>query len=157
MAGWKQSPEVVERCRQAKLGKQLIVRRLKTQEEDRPIVEAFKAGKSRKQICCELHVTGPKVQKALVRWKARMDPDLLVGSEYQYVNSGLSLQKNALNKNQKMIDMVLLEGKSRKQVADELDVSYAFVKNVVGRYQRRITATMKCSAKTLGVEENHGK
>ena len=133
----KMSPEACKKISVSRTGHLNTTRRANTQEEDRPIVEAFKSGKSRKQIVIDLGVTGAKVQKALARWKKRVEPDLAVGPEHQYTNSGQSLQRNALERNQRMIDMVTKEGKTRKQTAEELGVTYALVKNVLFRHRRR--------------------
>lgn len=46
--------------------------------------------------------------------------------------------EDILKRDQRMIDLVTKENKTRKQVAAELGVSYALVKNVLLRHRRRI-------------------
>ena len=134
----KMSSDVCEKIRLSKLGKPLVTRTRKTDERHLPIVEGFKIGKSRKELAEEFGIRETHVVKILLRWKRLHDPDLAVGPEHQYASSGASLQRNALERNQRMIDMVTKEGKSRKEVAVELGVSYGLVKNVLLRHRRKI-------------------
>jgi transposase len=136
-SGWIMSLDARVKISASKLGKPLVTRTRKTDEKHRPIVDGFKAGKSRKELAIEFNVHEHNVVKILLRWKRLHDLDLPVGSEHQYVSSGKTLQKNALKRNQRMIDMVIKEGKTRKQTAIELCVSYALVKNVVRRHTQR--------------------
>jgi group I intron endonuclease len=134
--GCRQSPEAIAKAATSKRGKQLTTRRLRTQEQDRPIVEAFKAGMSRGQIVTELGFTPAKVQKALTRWKERVDPSLRVGPDHQYEQHGTKSKKRADELNRPMID-ALLVGKSRRQVMEEFGVNYARVKQVIQRHRKR--------------------
>ena len=133
----KLSPDACEKIRQSKLGKPLLARTRKTDEKHRPIVDGFKTGKSRKQLAEEFNLPHARIVKILLRWKELHEPELPVGLEHQYASSGASLRRNALERNQHMIDMVVKEGKTRKQVAVELGLSYAQVKQVLFRYGRR--------------------
>jgi transposase len=132
----KFTPEMCAKISAAKLGKLLIVRRLKTQEEDRPIIDLFKAGKSRHEIEIELGVSKAKIQKALARWKERVDPNLPVGRNFWRHSSGLTLQKRADELNQPIVDLVA-QGLSYKDVASQLNITRCKVRTAMQRYNRR--------------------
>jgi len=125
-----------EKIAASKRGKPLVARTRKTDEMHRPVVEGFKAGKSRKELAVEFSLGEPRVVKILLRWKKLHEPDLPVGPEHQYASNGRTLQKNALIRNQPIIDM-FVTGKSRREIANELKISYAQVKQVIGRYIKR--------------------
>lgn len=139
MIGNKLSPEACEKISASKRGKELTARRERTKIEDAPIVELFKSGVSRTEICATLGLSQSKVQKALQRWKDRYDPELCVGKEHQYKNSGSSLRKRALKRNLPIVDGILNQGKSTLEVAIELDLSHGHVKSCL----RQVCASFK--------------
>jgi group I intron endonuclease len=130
------TPEMCAKISASKRGKPIVARRLKTQEEDRPIVELFKMGKTRREIETILGVSKGKVQKALARWKERVEPDLNVGREHQYVNSSQRLQKNWDEINRPIIDL-FHQGLKRKEIASCLGITYCKVVTAIQRYHRR--------------------
>lgn|SRR3990167_6114585 len=133
---WNLSPEAAEKARLSKIGKPLWTRRKKTDEKHRPIVEAFKAGKTRKQIAKEFSLKETRVVKILLRWKAYHEPTLCVGSEHQYVSTSVSLQRLADEKIRSVVDD-LLTGSSYKSIAEKHGVEYGNVKTIVARARKR--------------------
>lgn len=130
------SPDACAKISASKLGKLNTTRRSRTLEEDRPIVEAFKSGTPRAQIAKDLCVSPAKVQKALARWKERVDPGLQVGKEYQYTQSGASLQDRADELVRPMVAS-LMSGLSYHETADVHQITYGRVKQIVNRVRAR--------------------
>lgn len=139
----KMSPEACEKIRLSKLGKQLTKRRLKTQEEDRPIVDLFKVGKSQAEIHRILGCSRTKVQKALVRWKERVEPDLNVGDWKEGRKAaGRALQRRAEELNRPITDKYDA-GMRICDISRELSISYKRVKQVIMRHRRRLAKPVR--------------
>lgn len=132
---FKMSKASCEKISASKRGKLLTGRRARTQEEDRPIVEAYKTGKTRDEVSRQLGVTFSKVHKALIRWKERVEPDFDL-DDHRYERSGNSLKCRADEINQPVID-ALLTGLSYKEAALKLNVSVCKIKTAIQRYRKR--------------------
>ena len=135
-SGWKMSSESCKKISDSKRGKLLHVRRAKTAISDKPIVDAYIAGKTRSQIVAELHVTRGKVEKALWRHKERVDPTFEIGAEFHYRNASVASRARNAGRNEQIVRMVCEEGKTRQEVADQLGLTYGLVKTIVNRYKR---------------------
>lgn len=134
--GWKMSPDACKKISDSKRGKLLHVRRAKTAISDKPIVDAYLAGKTRSQIVAELHVTRGRVEKALWRHKERVDPTFEIGAEFHYRNASAASRARNAGRNKQIIRMVCEEGKTRQEVADQLGLTYGLVKTLINRYKR---------------------
>lgn len=128
------SADAIARGVAKRVGKLNTARRLRTLEKDRPLVEAFKKGMTRRQIREVFGVTKAKVEKALYRWKERVDPSLDLGG----MKGAFRAHKLHTDAEHKPMIDALLSGMTYTEVAKAFNVTYQFVKSpLVKRFRRR--------------------